>query len=87
MLGGAIGLRFSRKAEFWANVVKTALRNYVQDRLQNRADHLQRETLKETQGPERVTKSDQPVGMAESDDIRSAIATLKESCETAPAVK
>ena len=31
--------------------------------------------------------ADQPVGMAESDDIRSAIATLKESCETAPAVK
>jgi hypothetical protein len=29
---------------------------------------------------------DQPVGMAESDDIRSAIATLK-SCETAAAVK
>src|SRR6516225_11766660 len=30
-------------------------------------------------------RSDQPVGMAESDDIKSAIATLKESCETAPA--
>jgi hypothetical protein len=29
----------------------------------------------------------QPVGMAESDDIRSAIATLKASCDTAPAVR
>ena len=29
----------------------------------------------------------QPGGMAESDDIRSAIATLKASCDTAPAVK
>ena len=26
-----------------------------------------------------------PVGMAESDDIKSAITTLKKSCETAPA--
>ena len=37
MLGGAIGSRFSRKAEFWADVAKTALRNYVQARLQNRS--------------------------------------------------
>ena len=26
-----------KEAEFWQDVVKTALRNYVQDRLQNRA--------------------------------------------------
>jgi hypothetical protein len=36
------GMNFERllsekEAEFWQDVVKTALRNYVQDRLQNRA--------------------------------------------------
>ena len=36
------GMSFERElsekeAEFWQDVVKTALRNYVQDRLQNRA--------------------------------------------------
>jgi hypothetical protein len=36
-----LGMNFERRlsaneTEFWADVVKTALRNYVQDRLQNR---------------------------------------------------
>jgi hypothetical protein len=51
------GINFERQlsekeAEFWADVAKTALRNYVQARV----DQLPSETPEETQGPERVTK-------------------------------
>jgi hypothetical protein len=54
------GINFERQlsekeAEFWADVVQMALRNYVQARLQNRVDQLQSETPEGTQGPERAT--------------------------------
>jgi hypothetical protein len=53
------GMNFERQlsekeAEFWGDVAKTALRNYVQARLQNRVDQLQSETPEGTQGPERA---------------------------------
>jgi hypothetical protein len=52
----AWGISFERplsekEAEFWQDVVKTALENYVQARLQNRVDRLPSETPEETHGP------------------------------------
>jgi hypothetical protein len=43
-----------KEAEFWGDVVQTALRNYALARLQNRVDQLQSETPEGTQGPERA---------------------------------